>query len=105
MNTESFRVEIPKFGIRGTCFWRKSRWWLRFMEGKKIKRVSLKTNDAKIAKAKAISFLTILGDQGIAKLKEAASLRDTAPTIGEIIEHYEKVTDCSTHKKLSLIHI
>ncbi len=99
MNTESFRIEIPKFGIRGTCFWRESRWWLRFMEGKKIKRVSLKTNDAKIAKAKAISYLTILGEQGLAKLKEAASLRDTAPTIGQIIDHYATVTDCSTHKK------
>ena len=99
MNTESFRIEIPKFGIRGTCFWRESRWWLRFMEGKKIKRVSLKTNDAKIAKAKAISYLTILGDQGMAKLKETANMRDSAPTIGQIIDHYATVTDCSTHKK------
>lgn len=99
MNTESFRIEIPKFGIRGTCFWRESRWWLRFMEGKKIKRVSLKTNDAKIAKAKAISFLTILSEQGMAKLKETANMRDSAPTIGQIIDHYATVTDCSTHKK------
>ncbi len=99
MNTESFRIEIPKFGIRGTCFWRESRWWLRFMEGKKIKRVSLKTNDAKIAKAKAISFLTILGDQGMAKLKETANMRDSAPTMGQIIDHYATVTDCTTHKK------
>ena len=101
MNTQSFRVEIPKYGARGTCFWRKARWWLRFTADKKIKRVSLKTTDAKIAKAKAISFLTILGDQGMAKLKETANMRDTAPTIGEIIDHYEKVTDCATHKKNS----
>lgn len=69
------------------------------MEGKKIKRVSLKTNDAKIAKAKAISYLTILGDQGMAKLKETANMRDSAPTIGQIIDHYATVTDCTTHKK------
>jgi integrase len=69
------------------------------MEGKKIKRVSLKTNDAKIAKAKAISYLTILGDQGMAKLKETANMRDSAPTIGQIIDHYATVTDCRTHKK------
>jgi integrase len=99
MNTESFRVEIPKYGARGTCFWRKARWWLRFTADKKIKRVSLKTSDAKIAKAKAISFLTILGDQGMAKLKETANMRDSAPTIGQIIDHYASVTDCSTHKK------
>jgi integrase len=99
MNTESFRVEVPKYGARGTCFWRKARWWLRFTADKKIKRVSLKTSDAKIAKAKAISFLTILGDQGMAKLKETANMRDSAPTIGQIIDHYASVTDCSTHKK------
>jgi integrase len=99
MNTDSFRVEVPKFGMRGTCFWRRYHWWLRLTFEKKLKRVSLKTTDAKVAKAKAISYLTILGEQGLAKLKEAASLRDTAPTIGQIIDHYATVTDCSTHKK------
>jgi integrase len=101
MNTESFRVEVPKFGMRGTCFWRRDHWWLRFTADKKLKRASLKTADAKVAKAKAISFLTILGDQGMAKLKATAAMRDTAPTIGQIIEHYEQVTDCATHKKNS----
>jgi integrase len=99
MNTESFRVEVPKFGMRGTCFWRRDHWWLRFTADKKIKRASLKTTDAKIAKAKAISYLTILGDQGMAKLKETANMRDSAPTIGQIIDHYATVTDCRTHKK------
>jgi integrase len=99
MNTDSFRVEVPKFGMRGTCFWRRSHWWLRFTADKKIKRASLKTTDAKIAKAKAISYLTILGEQGMAKLKATAAMRDTAPTIGAIADHYLKVTDCDTAQR------
>jgi hypothetical protein len=38
----------------------------------KMRRVSLKTTDDKMAKQKGMSFLTIAAGQGMAKLKEVA---------------------------------
>ena len=98
---QTFRVRVDKFGLKGSVYWRLGSWWLRFTDRttKKMHRVTLRTSDAKIAKQKAISYLTINGEQGHAKLKEAAQLRDTSPTIGQIIENYRAKSKCDTAEK------
>lgn len=98
MSAKRIKLDLFKLGIRGTCFIRNGGWWLRFNdpETKKMRRVSLKTTDEKIAKQKGTIFLTIAAGHGMAKLKEAANLRDESPTIGALIEHYENVSDCAT---------
>ena len=59
----TFKVRVDKHGIKGAVFWRLGSWWLRFTDRttKKMHRVTLHTSEAKIAKQKAISYLTISG--------------------------------------------
>lgn len=100
------KLDLPKLGIRGTCFIRDGGWWLRFTDpsSRKMRRVSLKTTDEKMARQKGMAFLTIAADQGMAKLKAVAGLRDDAPTIGALIEHYEKVnTSDSAHRNVNAL--
>jgi integrase len=69
-----------------------------------MRRVSLKTTDEKMAKQKGMSFLTIAAGQGMAKLKEVAGMRNDAPTIAALVEHYEKVSDCDTaHRNITAL--
>jgi hypothetical protein len=77
---QTFKLDAPKLGIRGTCFIRNGGWWLRFTDPSthKMRRVSLKTTDEKMAKQKGMSFLTIAADQGMAKLKEVAGMHLSA---------------------------
>ena len=96
---ESFRIEVPKYGLRATCFWRRAAWWLRFTHDRKMRRISLKTTDAGTAKQKGINYLKILGEQDMARLKAVANMREDAPTIGALTEHYLKVTDCKTARR------
>ena len=100
-DTTTFKVRVDKYGMKGSVFWRLGGWWLRFTDRttKKMHRVTLHTTDAKVAKQKAISYLTINGEQGHAKLKEAAQLRDTSPTIGQIIENYLAKSKCDSAEK------
>ena len=97
----TFKVRVDKHGIKGAVFWRLGSWLLRFTDRttKKMHRVTLHTSEAKIAKQKAISYLTISGEQGLAKLKEAAQMRDSSPTIGQIIENYRAKSKCETAEK------
>lgn len=100
------KLDLPKLGIRGTCFIRDGGWWLRFTDPSthKMRRVSLKTTDEKMARQKGMSFLTIAAGQGMAKLKEVAGLRDDAPTIGALVEHYETVnTGDSAHRNVNAL--
>jgi integrase len=103
---QTIKLDAPKLGMRGTCFVRNGGWWLRFTDPAthKMRRVSLKTTDEKMAKQKGMSFLTIAAGQGMAKLKEVAGMRNDAPTIAALIEHYEKVSDCDTaHRNVSAL--
>jgi integrase len=103
---QTFKLDAPKLGMRGTCFVRNGGWWLRFTDPAthKMRRVSLKTTDEKMAKQKGMSFLTIAAGQGMAKLKEVAGMRNDAPTIAALIEHYEKVSDCDTaHRNITAL--
>jgi integrase len=103
---QTFKLDAPKLGIRGTCFVRNGGWWLRFTDPAthKMRRVSLKTTDEKMAKQKGMAFLTIAAGQGMAKLKEVAGMRNDAPTIAALVEHYEKVSDCDTaHRNVSAL--
>jgi integrase len=103
---QTIKLDAPKLGIRGTCFVRNGGWWLRFTDPAthKMRRVSLKTTDEKMAKQKGMSFLTIAAGQGMAKLKEVAGMRNDAPTIAALVEHYEKVSDCDTaHRNVSAL--
>jgi hypothetical protein len=102
----TLKLDAPKLGMRGTCFVRNGGWWLRFTDPAthKMRRVSLKTTDEKMAKQKGMSFLTIAAGQGMAKLKEVAGMRNDAPTIAALVEHYEKVSDCDTaHRNVSAL--
>ena len=106
MATNCMRVELFKLGIKGTCFVRNGGWWLRFNDPgtQKMRRVSLKTTDDKLAKQKATMFLTIAAEQGMTKLKAVAGLRNESPTIGALIAHYEKVSDCdSGHRNITAL--
>jgi integrase len=103
---QTFKLDAPKLGMRGTCFIRNGGWWLRFTDPSthKMRRVSLKTTDDKMAKQKGMSFLTIAAGQGMAKLKEVAGMRNDAPTIAALVEHYEKVSDCDTaHRNITAL--
>jgi integrase len=103
---QTIKLDAPKLGMRGTCFVRNGGWWLRFTDPAthKMRRVSLKTTDEKMAKQKGMSFLTIAAGQGMAKLKEVAGMRNDAPTIAALVEHYEKVSDCDTaHRNVSAL--
>ena len=103
---QTLKLDAPKLGIRGTCFVRNGGWWLRFTDPAthKMRRVSLKTTDEKMAKQKGMSFLTIAAGQGMAKLKEVAGMRNDAPTIAALVEHYEKVSDCDTaHRNITAL--
>ena len=97
----TFKVRVDKYGLKGAVFWRLGSWWLRFTDRttQKMHRVTLRTSEAKIAKQKAISYLTINGQQGHAKLKEAAQLRNDSPTIGQIVEHYLAKSKCDSAEK------
>jgi integrase len=64
-----------------------------------MRRVSLKTNDPKMAKAKAISYLNILGQEGTARLTELTHGRDESPSIGKVIEHYRLRSDCPSKEQ------
>jgi integrase len=100
------KLDIPKLGVRGTCFARNGGWWLRFTDPgtRKMRRVSLKTTDEKMARQKGTAFLTIAAEQGMAKLKAVAGMRNESPTIGALVEHYEKVSDCDTaHRNISAL--
>jgi integrase len=99
MGKPSFRVRVDKYGQRGTVFWRREAWWLRFVSGGQMRRLALKTTDAKMAKSKAIDLLTVSGRDGNAKLAEAAGSKDMTPTIGAICEHYMSVTECRTAQR------
>ena len=102
----TFKLDAPKLGMRGTCFVRNGGWWLRFTDPAthKMRRVSLKTTDEKMAKQKGMAFLTIAAGQGMAKLKEVAGMRNDAPTIAALVEHYEKVSDCDTaHRNITAL--
>ena len=106
MSAKRIKLDLFKLGIRGTCFIRNGGWWLRFHdpETRKMRRVSLKTTDDKIAKQKGTIFLTIAADQGMSKLKAVAGLRNESPTIAALVEHYEKVSDCDTaHRNVSAL--
>lgn len=100
-NDPVMKFDLPKHGMRGTGFVRNGGWWLRFTDpiNRKMRRVSLKTTDEKMARQKGIAFLTIAAEQGMAKLKAVAGMRDDAPTVGRLIEHYEKVSDCDTARR------
>lgn len=100
-DTTTFKVRVDKYGVKGAVFWRLGGWWLRFTDRttQKMHRVTLRTSDAKIAKQKAISYLTITGEQGHAKLKETAKMRNDSPTIGQIVEHYLAKTKCDSADK------
>jgi integrase len=102
----TLKLDAPKLGMRGTCFVRNGGWWLRFTDPAthKMRRVSLKTTDEKMAKQKGMAFLTIAAGQGMAKLKEVAGMRNDAPTIAALVEHYEKVSDCDTaHRNITAL--
>jgi hypothetical protein len=102
----TLKLDAPKLGMRGTCFVRNGGWWLRFTDPAthKMRRVSLKTTDEKMARQKGMSFLTIAAGQGMAKLKEVAGMRNDAPTIAALVEHYEKVSDCDTaHRNITAL--
>ena len=99
MNIKSFRIEVPKYGLRGTVFQRRGYLWLRYTHEKKMRRVSLKTNDPKVAKAKGLSYLTILGQQGGARLTELTHGRDESPNIGSVVEHYRLRSDCPSKEE------
>jgi integrase len=106
MSAKRIKLDLFKLGIRGTCFIRNGGWWLRFHdpETRKMRRVSLKTTDDKIAKQKGTMFLTIAADQGMSKLKAVAGLRNESPTIATLVEHYEKVSDCDTaHRNITAL--
>jgi len=106
MSAKRIKLDLFKLGIRGTCFIRNGGWWLRFNdpETKKMRRVSLKTTDDKIAKQKGTIFLTIAAEQGMSKLKAVANLRNESPTIGALIEHYEKVNKGdSAHRNVNAL--
>jgi integrase len=106
MSAKRIKLDLFKLGIRGTCFIRNGGWWLRFHdpETRKMRRVSLKTTDDKIAKQKGTIFLTIAADQGMSKLKAVAGLRNESPTIAALVEHYEKVSDCDTaHRNITAL--
>ena len=94
MSFPSFRVEAPKYGLRGTVYERGGMCWLRFTESKKMRRISLKTNDPKVARQKAITSLNIIGQSDMARLKELTGGRDDSPSIGKIVEHYLRKSDC-----------
>jgi hypothetical protein len=98
---QTFKVRVDKHGMRGAVFWRLGCWWLRFTDRttKKMHRVTLRTSDAKLAKQKAMSYLTINGEQGHAKLQEAAYMRSDAPTIGQIIDRYREKSRCGSAEK------
>jgi integrase len=102
----TLKLDAPKLGMRGTCFVRNGGWWLRFTDPAthKMRRVSLKTADEKMARQKGMAFLTIAAGQGMAKLKEVAGMRNDAPTIAALVEHYEKVSDCDTaHRNITAL--
>jgi integrase len=106
MTTNRIRIELFKLGIKGTCFVRNGGWWLRFNDPstQKMRRVNLKTTEDKLAKQKATMFLTIAAEQGMSKLKAVAGLRNESPTIGALIAHYEKVSDCdSGHRNITAL--
>ena len=97
MNIESFRIEVPKYGLRGTVFQRRGALWLRYTHEKKMRRISLKTSDPKVAKAKGLSYLNILGQEGMSRLTELTHGRDESPNIGKVIEHYRLRSDCPSN--------
>ena len=96
---EGFRVTVDKHGMRGTVFWRRDAWWLRFTVAGKLRRLALKTTDAKVAKSKAIDMLTVAGRDGVAKLAAAAGCKDMTPTIGAMTDHYLAKTLSRTAKR------
>jgi integrase len=102
VNRQSFRISVDRLGMRGTVFWRRDAWWLRFTVGGKMRRLALKTTDARIARSKAIDLLTVAGRDGIAKLSAAAGCKDLTPTVGAIVDHYIAVTQCATAHRNAL---
>jgi integrase len=73
------------------------RLYFRHPQTRERKRVSLGTSDTKMATAKAKMILGKVVDEGIKVIKDFAR-RDTAPSVGKVVDHYLQVSPCGTRK-------
>lgn len=73
------------------------RLYFRHPQTRQRQRVSLGTSDAKMAKAKAKLILTQVAEEGLKAIKQFAR-RDTAPSVGKVVDHYLQVSQCSSRK-------
>jgi integrase len=98
---QSFKVRNDKVGARGSVYWRLGSWWVRFTDRrtKKMHRHTLRTTDAKLAKQKAMAYITMQEQEGIETLRKHEGLRNDFPTIGQIIENYLAKSKCDSAEK------
>lgn len=98
---QTFRVRNDKVGARGSVYWRLGSWWVRFTDRrtKKMHRHTLRTTDAKLAKQKAIAYITMQEQEGIETLRKHEGMRNDSPTIGQIVEHYLAKSKCESAEK------
>jgi len=98
---QSFKVRNDKVGARGSVYWRLGSWWVRFTNRrtKKMHRHTLRTTDPKLAKQKAIAYITMQEQEGVEALRKHEGLRNDFPTIGQIIENYLAKSKCDSAEK------
>lgn len=73
------------------------RLYFRHPQSRERKRLSLGTSDVKMARAKAKMILNKVADEGLQAIKQFAR-RDTAPSVGKVVDHYLQVSQCGSRK-------